>query len=88
MRLLCINSKGWYVSKRVGRLLDRLRVPGPKYGEEVLATGETKLDGLDCYELAEWPKTGPYEARGFIPLSEQPAEKVAAEQFEEMEVME
>lgn len=88
LRLYCINSKGWFrFRKIVGLFLKRVPIPGPKYGDTVTATGEANWNGDLAYELAEWPKTGPYDARGFIPLEAEVADMVVEKQPEVIEIV-
>lgn len=88
LRLYCINTKGWFrYRKIIGLFVKRVAYPGPKYGETVTAIGEMNWNGQLAYDLAEWPSTGPYDERGFIPLQAESDETVVEEELEGVEVI-
>lgn len=86
LRLYCINSKGWFRFRKIaGLFVKRIPFPGPKYGDTVTAIGEINWNGQLAYDLAEWPTTGPYDERGFMPLQAGIDETLVEEQLEEIE---
>jgi len=74
MRLVCINTTGWYQDKKAlfGLITYKRNCKGPKYGDIVTKIKDVYEEGILYYILVEWPDANDegFEATSFIPLSE------------------
>lgn len=73
MRVFCINSDGWYESKKFLWFKRDVDCDGPTYGDIVTVVNKYYEGGILYYNITEWPPCigdNGFEAECFIPLSD------------------
>lgn len=75
MKLKCIVNGSWlYADKWYKRFFwspkKNLPAKGPNNGDVVTLKNECWHDGVKYYCLVEWPNTGSYNSKYFVPIEE------------------